>query len=398
MRSEMKTHGNLPMPLMLQPRTCVYTSVMNKTLYFPGLNTLRWFAALSVVVHHLVLYPKQWFGMSSYPNPIEMLVLSGWDAVTLFFVLSGFLITYLLLNEHSETGKVDIRHFYWRRVIRIWPVYFLVIGLSAAAALLPSHADRAIFAPFSDTGIVAALVFAFNIYFGLNEGATSIFVHLWSIGVEEQFYLFWPWLVKIRRNLWLMFVGVILVKWSLFLLISISIDAGYSTAGVLAVLQVTRFECMAVGGLGAYIVFFELPLLRWLYWRPVQFTAWFVFAVILFIPAIEGNPAYDFLASVTFLIVILNTATGVKPIFNLEMGVTTKMGMYSYGIYMYHPLVIFMLLSLGINGSSLFIATIIITSGIAYLSYQWVERPFLSLKHLLAPKRPVYTNDYNTTR
>lgn len=92
--------------------------------YFKGLNALRFFAASLVVLHHTATIGKKdgLFDLCDWG-----LFRNGANAVNFFFVLSGFLITYLLLKEHDQTGTISIKQFYLRRVRRIWPLYFLLI-------------------------------------------------------------------------------------------------------------------------------------------------------------------------------------------------------------------------------------------------------------------------------
>jgi peptidoglycan/LPS O-acetylase OafA/YrhL len=97
-------------------------------VYFPNLNSLRFLAALLVIVHHIEQY-KEMLGLSNifHNHSIQLMSKIG---VTLFFALSGFLITYLLLVEQKELGKINIRAFYIRRILRIWPLYYLIIFLA----------------------------------------------------------------------------------------------------------------------------------------------------------------------------------------------------------------------------------------------------------------------------
>ncbi len=94
-------------------------------IYFPGLNGLRFLAAISVVVVHLNQF-KDYFGTAS-PIFLPKFLLNGNDAVTLFFVLSGFLITYLMFVEYQQTHDISVRSFYTRRILRIWPLYYFIV-------------------------------------------------------------------------------------------------------------------------------------------------------------------------------------------------------------------------------------------------------------------------------
>src|SRR6186713_361533 len=104
----------------------VMTSVQTNSSWLPGLNALRFFTASLVVFMHV--HSGQ--GMLGLPQlPAWPILFQRLYAVSFFFVLSGFLITYLLLKEHEHTGTISIKSFYLRRAFRIWPLYFITIGI-----------------------------------------------------------------------------------------------------------------------------------------------------------------------------------------------------------------------------------------------------------------------------
>ncbi|MEO6915720.1 MAG: acyltransferase, partial [Chitinophagaceae bacterium] len=97
-------------------------------VYFPNLNAIRFIAAFMVVFHHIEQF-KLLYKIPANFNQNSPFYLMGKLGVVLFFVLSGFLITFLLLKEESVTGKISIRDFYIRRVLKIWPLYFLIFAI-----------------------------------------------------------------------------------------------------------------------------------------------------------------------------------------------------------------------------------------------------------------------------
>ncbi|WP_370968438.1 acyltransferase family protein [Amycolatopsis sp. cg9] len=137
--------------------------------WFPGLTGLRALAALAVVCFH-------------YGGPVVDR-LQGWIAVQLFFVLSGFLITTLALREEDRTGRISARDFYVRRVFRIMPVYFLLLGLTALAVTLAGT--------YGSSRLADAMPYYLTF---LNEVVdfNTPYPTSWSLGVEEKFYLVWP--------------------------------------------------------------------------------------------------------------------------------------------------------------------------------------------------------------
>ena len=154
-----------------------------------ALDGLRGLAVTAVIVNHL------------RPNALP----GGWLGVDVFFVLSGFLITSLLLAEHRATGRVDLRHFYSRRARRLLPALFLLLVVLAIVARIAP--DAAGFQGLRGDGLSALgyvanwhFVLAGTSYFG--AFAPSPLRHLWSLSVEEQFYLLWPLalVVVLRRH------------------------------------------------------------------------------------------------------------------------------------------------------------------------------------------------------
>jgi peptidoglycan/LPS O-acetylase OafA/YrhL len=142
--------------------------------YRPALDGLRGIAIALVVAFHAFGWPR-----------------GGTLGVDLFFVLSGFLITSLLLEEHGTTGRIDVRSFYVRRARRLLPALavllasFLLVGIMAAAA--------GSFQPRIFVGIGAAVTYSSNIVVAASPSAVPAgLVHLWSLAAEEQFYLAWP--------------------------------------------------------------------------------------------------------------------------------------------------------------------------------------------------------------
>jgi peptidoglycan/LPS O-acetylase OafA/YrhL len=165
------------------PRTAV-----SRVPYLPGLDGMRAIAVLAVMVYHA---NNQWLP-------------GGFLGVEVFFVISGYLITLLLIGEHERTGTVSLRHFYLRRARRLLPALFLLlIGLSIYCALF----RRDVLGQLRGD-VVAALTYSTNwyqIWVGQSYTATGDFSplrHLWSLAIEEQFYLVWPlvMIALIRRG------------------------------------------------------------------------------------------------------------------------------------------------------------------------------------------------------
>lgn len=157
---------------------------MNKTLHFSGLNGLRAIAAIAVVFGHTSQYLES-FGLSvisfgKYADGSPKSLYLAQYGVTIFFALSGFLITYLLLEEKKQ-HNINIKNFYIRRILRIWPLYYLYFFLSLFTLYIFKL-------PFEKETILFYIFLSANIPFILNI-SIGFLGHYWSLGVEEQFYL-----------------------------------------------------------------------------------------------------------------------------------------------------------------------------------------------------------------
>ena len=370
---------------------------------FQGLNELRFIAAFFVVLHHSETIKRK----NGLPN-LEWLGLfrNGANAVTLFFVLSGFLITYLLLKESDKTNTISIHKFYLKRILRIWPLYFLLvlIGTLGLGFILPLF-DISYEMPY---GLNQTW---FYFLFFLPGLVTFFYGHhllepLWSIGVEEVFYLIWAPLFKIfKKKILKLLFSVIAIK------IILNYLAIYLISNELFSYCVNTFqiESMAIGGIGAYL----------LYTRGSSFTNNFIFKVpfqiiavvvlftmivfhsninniywdVLFKTPILSKLFVDFL----FLYLILNVSCVEQSILKLRSKPLAFLGEISYGIYMYHMLAIFATIAFlknylsSINSILCFIiflgVTTLITLMVSLFSKYFFENYFLRIKTKLENRK-----------
>lgn len=350
-------------------------------IYLPGLNGLRALAAITVLVSHIFFDTFGVWGLEPLKLPLFA------DGVTLFFVISGFLITYLLLQEIDKTDSVNIPKFYIRRVLRIWPIYYATILMVVLVLFLIGRQSDIL-----NNSLFYYIFFAANIPF-LSATGISLIVHYWSIGVEEQFYLFWPWLVKLSMRKVLIAAVSVLIFW-LFLKFGSYIL--YTNKSLLyKFFNVTRFHCMMLGAIGAIGYFNKNKLFidffanRW-----SQIIAWIFFLLsgffFEFIPAVIRAES----VAVLSLFLIMSQIEGKPKFINLENKYFDFVGKISYGIYVIHPLIIFILSALWVK-IDLRIATIVeyaliyitvpsVTVFAAWLSYRYFEKPFLMLKDKFA--------------
>lgn len=364
-------------------------------VYFPSLNGLRFLAAFAVLVHHIEMYCSKKLH-TNYPLPGDL----GGLGVTLFFVLSGFLITYLLLVEKKQTHTISIKEFYLRRILRIWPLYFFILLLSLTLFpffLFPE--STTVFEQLAPKLILYLFLMA-NLGF-LFFPEVPVASVLWSVGVEEQFYLIWPWLIKGAGKGFILFLLVFIPGFALLRFCMQFIGDNYfiqyngiiwsnKLLALSRVMSDMRFDCMATGALAAMILFYEKKhILEILFHRTVQFVVFIVLIIALIIGFTVPNFNHN-LYSIFFGILILNLAANPKAIFSLEYSFFDFMGRISYGFYVYHTISILVALKfipqlfseygLVFKGS-MYIFCFAFTTVISYLSYAYFETRFLKLKH-----------------
>jgi len=346
---------------------------MEERLHLKGLNGLRGIAAISVVLSHLRIALPEFPALVHHPFDLADC------GVTVFFTLSGFLITYLLVTE-KQKSEISIRNFYFRRILRIWPLYFTYLAL----ALLTIY----IYSPEKLPGSLP-----FYLFFAANI-PTILFNHLpylshyWTLGVEEQFYVFWPWLIKRSasplKGIVIFMIGFILLK---FIFRFTFFSWGYVIP--LKILYINRFDCMAIGGITAMLCFQKNRLFFKISMHKItQFVCWLsliLMALNLFhITRLIDNDGVSIVAS----LLIVNLSFNQNSMINLENSFFDLLGKISYGIYIIHPLIIFYY-SAFLNRFQfsaewkiilVYGGVLILTVFFAWLSYEFFEKRFLKLK------------------
>lgn len=367
-------------------------------VYFPGLHGLRFFAALLVVVSHVELF-KEYHGQPSFYSHTAVYEL-GRMAVTFFFVLSGFLITYLLLAEKQSAGVISVRKFYIRRMLRIWPLYYLAILL--AFVILP-RVDL-FDLPKLSNALPMFIGWTLPLFlFLLPQLALSLYPPvpygepLWSIGVEEQFYLLWPLLVARTRRFIPLVFGIVLAG---ILVKQLAIVHASRLSDPVQLrfwnhfidyFYYTRIECMGIGALGAWLVFQQRrKTLGVLYSRITQLLTWGLTLWLLVTPRFKPMLHYS-PVSILFCIIILNVATNPRSLLKLENKWFIFLGNISYAMYMFHEIAIKLVIETqtritgsGVTGLAsnaiLYLGSILLTLLLATIVYRFYESWFLRLK------------------
>lgn len=308
-------------------------------VYFPNLNGLRFIAALLVIIHH-VEQLKNIFNLNNFYYDLPFIHIIGKLGVILFFVLSGFLITYLLLAEEEVTGTISIKDFYIRRLLRIWPLYYLIVILSFFILPFISFLEVSDYTSqlFDSYNLKVLLFFLFLPNLALITFPPVPFAsQSWSVGVEEQFYLLWPLLMRKSKYKLRLLFGVIV----LYFVVKFGINVYVKLLGVTKWTTLLygfvggfSIDCMAIGGVLAYWLYEKNYILKLLYSRYTQYLVYaMLFVLISFgvkIPYIH----YEFYG-VLFGIAILNLASNKGTIFNLENKTLNYLGKVSYGLYMF---------------------------------------------------------------
>jgi peptidoglycan/LPS O-acetylase OafA/YrhL len=369
--------------------------------YLQGLNGLRFIAAFLVVVRHVCQSSEKigiWHHIQS-----TVLFERGLAAVDFFFTLSGFLITYLLIQEFAATSGVSLKRFYLRRVYRIWPLYFIILGIGFTffALIFPRIFHYQYFEFDLKTGFLLYVLFL--PHWMASHYRVGLLLPMWSIGVEEQFYLFWAPLVKLfaRRILFLILFFIVITSGFQLL-----VDAGaLAPNGPLRdFLHTLRFHYMAVGSLFAWVLFnhgeryrvsiFAQP------WFQALNIAFLAYHYVIGFPG-QWSVPLDIALALSYGILILNVSVVPKRLLNVEWEPLIYLGKISYGIYMYHMIAdyavrqAFTMLHLdGKENLALVLlygaAVLGIAIVIAHLSYRYVESYFLSLgRHRAHAVRPV---------
>lgn len=378
------------------PATQAVSVADNKPIrdYRPELDAVRFLAFLLVFIHHfLLLSPtymaSDYFSGFAGENAWRIRLAfgeTGAMGLCLFFALSAYLITSLLLRERESTATISIRKFYIRRVLRIWPLYFLGVAIGIAIALLTHRRQDAI-------GFIWYLLFAGNFYCGAYGWLHNPMTALWSISIEEQFYLVWPWAMRWLSRRGLMMCAILFILTANITLFTLG-QRHVETESKVWTNTLVQFEMFATGILLALVkkhdawrnVFAGLLLI--LAGPVLWFLASFVFHAKQ--PAETGTAISGAALMAAYGLIALGCATVLQGFCMIGPSHIPAwmagLGKISYGLYVYHVLAIEFAHALfsslpGFVYSvvSAFLA-LLLTIAAAILSYDFLEAPALRLK------------------
>ena len=361
---------------------------MARGRHFHTFDALRFLAFFKVFLVHV---PVSGFAL-------DFVKAGGVVAVRFFFVLSGFLITYLILAEKEQTGRLAFKYFMVRRMLRIWPLYYLIV----AFAFLTPYILAALNLEHSDAGYAPNYLFTVAFlenYVGIvNHGAPNVspLGVIWSVCVEEHFYIIWGlalWFLRTRQvpRLIAFSLGLAVVSRSVFVVL------GYETLDLF-----TNIDLFAMGAVPAYLITTReerlIALVDSASPRLKRFYIGLVVGVVLVASNTSGPLAEVIGPSVLGVLFsgLLTLFLSTRSSFEIsDSNVLSKLGRYTYGLYFYHVIVINFLsrlflragwnpfgLTAGLPHTVLALGASVAVSAI---SYHWFERPFLDLKRYGSP-------------
>lgn len=366
---------------------------LKEKVYFENLDGLRFFCFLAVFLFHSFHTEYEHILNSPvYQFIAEDLFGNGRLGVNFFFVLSGFLISYLLLKEKDLRGNVDVGRFYLRRVLRIWPLYYCCVFFGFV--IFPWLKSTLGAVPNETANPWYYMFFVSNFDFirsGLPDA--SVLGVLWSIAVEEQFYLTWPliFFALPRERLELVFPLIIAV--------SVAFRSTYDQPNLHEMHTLSCIGDMAMGGWGAFLVSTKEDFKQSVINIP-RWAIYFLYALLIVIFLFRDEayqiswwrPFERLFIAFTFLMVILEQTYAKASFYKMKnFPLFGKLGRISYGLYCLHFIGILITLTLTkilhLNHTLGFVMVLetaialLTTILISAISYRVLERPFLKLKN-----------------
>lgn len=355
-----------------------------KKVYFNRLDSLRFIAFFLVIWQHAFSFSFVKISNNELIQTIiDRVTLTGEIGVHIFFVISGFLITYLMILEKRKLGTINLGYFYLRRLLRIWPLYYLIMFMSIF--ILPN-----LFNTFKcDVDVFK------NLFFLNNFDPSGVSVpHIgiaWSVAIEEQFYLFWPILfILFSRKYYLLVLSTALFVLSTAFVVMRDVpsdvhfhtfgNARFLMMGCLGAIVYLKYEKeISVSSIlkPSYIYLAYILILLFTILAPIsQFIYWLAFI---------GLP-------ILYLYCVLNL---VAQGYDNKETLISHLGKYTYGMYLYHPIIIiftkigFDLLHFNYQGNGyinfiLSVLSLVMTIIISYLSYEYFEKNILKFKNKFA--------------
>ena len=352
-----------------------------KKIYFPNLDGLRFLAFFSIFFHHSIF--SMYLDSEGIDIWIKYLIKPAGLGVPFFFCLSGFLITYLLLVERTSFGKIDIKRFYIRRILRIWPLYYLVILFGFF--IFPFLKNFILNESYIETAALWKYVLFLSNFDQIEKGlpyAPGLGV-TWSIAIEEQFYLFWPLLLTLVKPRFYFSACLILF------LFSILCTSYFHVPNIHAL---GSLKDLSLGGALAVAAYNKVPFFE----RTTRISRLLIMFVYLlgvmhiYLFSLYGI-GYRFLITIFMVFVIFEQCYCTNSFFKMEsFKKISYLGTLTYGFYLLHTISnfishnFFKILTNQTNNPPYpylqTILSLLLTFLLGFLSYEYFEKYFLRLK------------------
>jgi peptidoglycan/LPS O-acetylase OafA/YrhL len=368
-------------------------------LYFENLDGLRFFCFLSVFFFHSFITDNIKIQQSGvYFFFKTSLFGNGFLGVNFFFVLSGFLITYLLIQEKKTNNFIQVGNFWMRRILRIWPLYFACLFFGFVIFPFVKKLTGGIPAESASPLYYISFLSNFDYIKKGQPDAMGLGV-LWSVAVEEQFYLIWPIILSVFpvKKFWIPLLTI--------LICSLVFRAMNDVPILHEMHTISCIGDMAIGGLGAWLIIEKNAFRTRIYYLP-KLAIILVYAVFLLIFLFRGKLLLStyylrifersFTASV-ILFIILEQCYAKNSFYKMgNFKLATRLGVVTYGLYCLHFIVISGIMGLarwmGWNNEVWEViiletsVSLFVSVNISLLSYRYFERPFLQLKEKFSPR------------
>ena len=350
--------------------------------YLKGVNGLRSLFLIPVLLSHTI-HSLGDFGLDPFilgetAEGGHVVLDIGLYGVAIFFGISGFLITYLLRIERDRFKKINIKKFYIRRALRLFPLYY--IQLIFCLVLYSIFEIE-----YTTWSLLMYVFYAVNIPF-LFGGVLPFLNHYWTLAVEEQFYLFWPWFNKLSNRQLLRFSWSLLI---LFLLVRAALAALYPQFILLKLMNHAWFQCILIGVIFClYYLDHHDKLMQIAASKWTQLVCWTLFLFGSF-NLLKENIVFEIELTTIAGCLIMVGQNSNNALINLETKLFNFIGRLTYGIYIVHYSMIFLASELIawelIDNKPLRYILVVLTifsSSIllAHLSYKFIESPFLRIK------------------
>lgn len=372
-------------------------------IWFPNLDGLRFACFFMVFLFHINKSVTENYQANQSEVPgffkiFSLLFQNGNLGVNFFFVLSGFLITFLLIREKEYTGRIHVGNFYVRRILRIWPLFYLCVFIGFV--VFP-HISHLVGVSGNETARPWYYILFINNFDVIDNGhpKSLILGILWSIAIEEQFYLSWPLLLS--------FLPLRYFKHACIGIMAGSLVFRFIYRDQPDVLYFNTFAVigdMALGGLFAYLTSYPNKFLNYVTnMSRLQIVGIYVIAAGLFIlrrKLFYGGFPYSsvperLIIAIFFGLIIVEQNFSKHSFYKFSnFKLMTRMGIYTYGLYCLHFIGIYAAMAIitqaGGNHLSLVtnlvmaVLALFITIGLSLLSYHLFEKKFLTLKDRFA--------------